>query len=80
MKIQAISPMMSAINCQPIRPVKFGRKSVPQEFLINQTLSEDEDSLLTQEILKRKYYTACDIAAFYKTEYEKLLREGNCLA
>ena len=80
MKIQAISPMMSAVGCQPIKPVKFGRNTVPQEFLKNQTFNDETDSFSPKETLQQKYDLACRIAAYYKTKYEALLAEGNCLA
>ncbi len=87
--IQAINPMMSAVNVQPIKPVSFGKHSVPETFLREQTFGNEEDSFTPSErhTMQQKYDLACRLAAYnsrlaqeYKNKYTQLLEQGTCLA
>lgn len=82
MKIQAISPMMSTVSAQPIKPISFNRESAQQEFLKTQTFGEESDIYTPSdpETLEQKYDIACRLAAFYKHQYESLAKNGNCIA
>ena len=88
--IQAINPMLSAVNVQPIKPVSFGKNhSVPETFLREQTFGKDEDSYTSSDprTMEQKYDIACRIAALngilareYEEKYNQLLEQGTCLA
>lgn len=74
MEIQAISAMQP---CQPIKPVNFAKKHAP----IKQKEAVAEDSFeSTQPVMAQKYDLACRIAAFYKQQYENLVKQGTCEA
>ena len=74
MNIQAINTASRVIPCQPIKP-KFStpsfekRKNVPP-IDINVIFQNDKEN---NEL---KYDMACQLAAYYKTQYENLLKNG----
>ena len=80
--IQAINPMMSSVSAQPIRPTSFGNHSVPETFLREETLENEEDKFTPSEpyTMEQKYDLACRVAAYYKNQYEQLAEQGACLA
>ncbi len=74
MQIQALSSANSTLNCQPIKPVNFERKNnsdIQNIILLDDTYTPDNTSVLEQ-----KYDFACQLAAYYKDQYESLLKSG----
>ena len=69
MKIQAITPVSVT---QPVNRVDFSKnkKVVPSIPL------QSKES----QVIADKYDTACLVAAYYKTQYENLLKNGCCEA
>ena len=82
MKVQAINPMVSTINCQPIRPVKFAGRNAAEDYMNEQILNNPEDSFSQSktDILEQKYDLACRLAAYYKQKYEEIKNGDGCLA
>ena len=88
MKIQAINPLMSATNCQPLRPASFDRRNDSETYLKEQTFGDVNSFTSSSPCdLDKKYDLACrfaalecQVAAYYKTQYEKLLQNGDCIA
>ncbi len=86
MKIQAISPLMSTINVQPIKPVEFKGKKTPVEFLKEETLAQDTFTP-SDPYIYEKYQAACDLAANYKVlcdaliadKFQQLAEDGYCI-
>ncbi|MBQ3641144.1 hypothetical protein II906_04355 [bacterium] len=70
MNIQAITPVSV---CQPVNRVDFAKKAKKTEAV---TVPAKE----SPEKLAAKYDTACCLAAYYKTQYENLLKNGCCEA
>ncbi len=77
MKIQAINPVH---NCQPIKQVEFGKRS--KKINLNEAIQNSPDFFQAEDktITEQKYDLACRIAAYYKTQYENLLKNGTCEA
>ncbi len=76
MKIQAVN---SISNCTPVKPVEFAKRK--QKPVVKETPAIKEDSFSSsQNITEQKYNFACRLAAYYKTQYENLLKTGSCLA
>ena len=75
MKIQAVN---SAINCQPIRQVEFARKHSVPDFYEQASENGDFFDLQDPRTTEQKYDFACRLAAYYKTQYENLLKNGGC--
>ena len=74
MKIQAINPVHS---CQPIKQVEFGKKA--KKININEAIKNSPDTFQANLIsTEQKYDLACRLAAYYKTQYENLLKAGTC--
>ncbi|MBQ9246544.1 hypothetical protein IJ182_09790 [bacterium] len=82
MKIQAISPVMSNMASQPIRPVSFAGRKAPEIYLKEQTFNDPDDfsSVTSKDTAEQQLDIACRIAAYYKTKYEQLLENGSCMA
>lgn len=80
MKIQAINSVQAGSACQPIKQVEFARKQVP-DLEIKDPLG-DEDSFTPADpyTTEQKFNLACRLAAYYKTQYENLLKCGCCEA
>lgn len=76
MKIQAINAALPVSACQPIKQVEFARGKSQK---VDNSQAEQADSF-TPSNLEQKYDLACRIAAYYKTQYEQLLKNGNCIA
>ncbi len=74
MKIQAINPVMRAESCQPIKPEFSGKKRVKKKEIPDNFIKQDP---YTSE---QKYEMACRLAAYYKTQYENLVKGKVCLA
>lgn len=75
MKIQAIN---SAINCQPIRQIEFTSKKSMPDFYELPCENGDVFMLEDPRTVEQKYDFACRLAAYYKTQYENLLKNGGC--
>ncbi len=76
MKIQAINPVHS---CQPIKQVEFGKKA--KKINLNEAIKNSPDTFQANQIsTEQKYDLACRLAAYYKTQYENLLKTGVCEA
>lgn len=80
MKIQAITSAMSAYCCQPVSRVEFSRKKSPEINNEPKVQSADIFAPSDMSTMEQKYDLACRIAAYYKTQYEQLLQQGNCIA
>lgn len=76
MKIQAINPIH---GCQPIKQIEFAKRA--KKFEVKEEPQLNEDSFSSNEsVTEQKYNLACRLAAFYKTQYENLLKTGVCEA
>lgn len=75
MNIQAISP---AIACQPIKQVEFAGKRSASDIYEAPGNSGDIFALQDPRTVEQKYDFACRLAAYYKTQYENLLKNGSC--
>ncbi len=75
MNIQPISPV---ISCQPIEQVNFGKKN--KKIDKKEAPAPLDDTFNKADITEQKYNIACRIAAYYKTQYENLLKNGYCEA
>lgn len=74
MRINAINSAMLVQACQPIKP-EFNKQS------FKSTKAVDTDAFDTAEpqdpkTLEQKYDFACRLAAYYKTKYDQLLKNG----
>ncbi len=79
MKIEAINSLSNTVGCQPIRQVEFSKRQVPNNK--EKENNDNKDSFSSEtKILEQKYNTACHLAAYYKTKYESLIKNGNCIA
>jgi len=79
MYIRAVNSVSNAKACQPIKPVNFGEKTGKQDVsIIPETPAED--TFVPPETLEKKYNMACLLAAYYKTQYEALSKQGCCNA
>lgn len=76
MNIQAINAALPVSACQPIKKVEFAGAK-PQK--IENSPAEQADTF-TPNNIEQKYDLACRVAAYYKTQYEELLKNGNCIA
>ncbi len=79
MKIQALNSAIPVQSCQPIKQVEFAKRRSPIE--IKDPLG-DEDIYTPQDpaTMEQKYDLACRLAAYYKTQYENLLKNGSVVA
>lgn len=80
MKIQAINSVQTSSACQPIKKIEFAKRQKP-DLEIKDPLG-DKDSFMPVDpyTTEQKYNLACRLAAFYKTQYENLLKNGCCEA
>lgn len=75
MKVSAVNSLMQTLSCQPIRQVDFdGKKKKP--------VPENTDTFTPSDpyTAEEKLNLACRIAAYYKTQYEALLKGQKCIA
>lgn len=76
MKILATSNATPITPCQPIKPeyssLSFSKRKVPAEN--KDTFTSKNDNLAL------KYRAACQLAAFYKKQYENLIKTGGVVA
>ena len=76
MKIQAVN---SISNCTPVKPVEFTKRK--QKPVITEAPALQDDLFSSsQNVTEQKYNFACRLAAYYKTQYEELLKTGVCNA
>ena len=89
MKIQAVNSLITENGCRPpLKPAEFGGKRIIDKkapdlnTLIEQTNTENPDTFVSSEpyTTDQKYNLACQVAAYYKTQYEELVNERGCLA
>ncbi len=72
MKINAIGSAMSVSACQPIKP-----ESSKQSFSAAKSADlNDTYDPSSPQVLEQKFDFACRLAAYYKTQYEQLLKHG----
>lgn len=81
MKIQAINSAMSSQCCKPIKQVGFEKRQTPIVDVIVDPLG-DEDTFKPTDpsTTEQKYDLACRLAAYYKNQYETLLKNGSVVA
>ena len=80
MKIQALNSAIPAVqSCQPIKQVEFAKRRIPMEIK-DPIGKEDSFNLQDPSITEQKYNLACRVAAYYKTQYENLLKNGSIIA
>lgn len=73
MQIQAVNSVNSMINCQPIKqPSSFSKRPTPDT--ITDPVSKDGND---ETVIEQKYDLACRLAAYYKQQYEALLKSGS---
>lgn len=74
MRINSVNSAMPVQACQPIKPEaeKKSFKSIKAADIYADDTFESQDS----QVLEQKYDFACRLAAYYKTQYEKLLKTG----
>ncbi len=75
MRIEAINNTM---NCQPIRAIEFGRRENAPVIVEEPIIAQD--TFVAPATTEQKYNFACLLAAYYKTQYENLLKNGCCEA
>ena len=70
-----------------VKPAQYMHKAVfsqPQENedMFVSSPKNDIDALIGQDssLMAKKYELACHVAAYYKTQYENLAKQGCCLA
>ena len=78
MKVGAISSShMFAAPVDAVKRVERNSKHNNELAIIH---NEDVYSPSQQDVTEQKYELACRVAAYYKTQYENLLKNGNCIA
>ncbi len=80
MNIKAINSVLPAKTCQPIKEVSFARNAEKPEQPLAETPDTDTFTPSEPGTLEQKYDMACLLAAYYKTQYEALAKQGNCNA
>lgn len=77
MRINAINSAMQIQACQPIKPEfnKQSFKSTPADF----TNRNDSFDFQDPQTMEQKYDFACRLAAYYKTKYDQLLKNGGVI-
>lgn len=73
MRIEAIN---NAMSCQPLRRVEFGRRENAPVIVEEPIVAQD--TFVAPPTTEQKYNFACLLAAYYKTQYENLLKNGCC--
>ncbi|MBQ4122782.1 hypothetical protein IJD44_03545 [bacterium] len=74
MRVSGINSTMPVLACQPIKPV-LREQSFKSAKAADNCCKDTFESQNTS-ILEQKYDLACRIAAYYKTQYEQLLKNG----
>lgn len=80
MNIKAINSVFSPKSCQPIKPVSFARNAEKPELPLAETPDTDTFTPSEPGTAEQKYNMACLLAAYYKTQYEALAKQGICNA
>lgn len=83
-----IEPINSiAFERNNVKPAQYMREAVfcqPQEKedSFQSSPKNDIEALIGQDssLMAKKYELACHVAAYYKTQYENLAKQGCCLA
>ena len=76
MRIQAINNAEKLVSCQPIKP-NFSTQSFTQ----NNVENANKDTFSSQNMnMEEKFDFACRLAAYYKTQYENLIKTGGVIA
>ncbi len=85
MSIQAITPIDSNKSLNSINNLKQNKQNfVPEsEPLIPESIELENDEFENSnspKMLEAKYDLACRLAAYYKTQYNCLTKDGSCVA
>ena len=80
MNIQAINSVLASRSCQPIKAVSFARNVEKPEQPLAETPDTDTFTPNQTGSVEQKYNMACLLAAYYKTQYEALTKQGACNA
>jgi len=76
MKVQAVNNTKQLPPCQPIKP-EFSTQSFSQ----NKVDNDSKDTFTSSnKNFEEKFDFACRLAAYYKTQYENLLKTGGVIA
>ena len=78
MKVNAINS--SRMYAVPVEAVNRVEKHSRHNNEVATFHNEDMFTPTQQDITEQKYELACRVAAYYKTQYENLLKNGNCIA
>ncbi len=80
--IEPISAIRVNQISQVSNPSEVLRRGVLEESNPNYFANEEVDSFVNSDssVLEKKYNLACQVAAYYKTQYENLLKNGECIA
>ena len=77
MQIQSINAINSMSRVNPVSKVDFEKRKTPQ----TEGNNEIKDSFISSsDNINQKYDIACRLAAFYKNQYDNLVKEGSCQA
>ncbi|MCD7780665.1 MAG: hypothetical protein LUH05_08350 [Candidatus Gastranaerophilales bacterium] len=83
MKVQAVNSVMPENNCQSVRRAGILRKPQENNFQEPEYSIELSDDVYTPSdpyTTEQKYNLACQLAAYYKTQYEELAEGLGCIA
>lgn len=78
MNIQAVSSANKMLSCQPIKQIEFAKRPTPT--IIEDPATSEDTFTSDTSTLAQKYDLACRLAAYYKNQYETLLKEGSIVA
>lgn len=80
MVISAVSFANVANKINQAQCVKNSSDYVPERFSFKQDVKDKDSfqSFTNEKALEAKYDLACRLAAYYKSNYEKLAKEGCC--
>ena len=71
-----INAVNSAISCQPIKEMTFSKKHAEKESDVQDPIILCDCFSSSTQNLEQKYDLACRLAAFYKMQYENLIKAG----
>ena len=71
-----INAVNSAISCQPIKEMSFEKKHANKNSDVQDAVILSDSFTSSTQNLEQKYDFACRLAAYYKTQYENLIKVG----
>lgn len=77
MKVNAIDS--SNISTMPVSAVRRVNRHYNHNNEVLSLNKGDSYAPTQQNVTEQKYELACRVAAYYKTQYENLLKEGSCV-